>query len=95
MLPPAYLSKKLIPPLPTKDGGTLRTIQEACEYIAAIGKKRELRRHWQHVRKLILEQADVVAVSWQLRLAVLKDAKLDVAAEPPVGVPKTSSVLIT
>src|SRR2546422_225372 len=59
MLPPAYLSKKLIPPLPTKDGGMLRTIREACEYMAAIGKERELRRHWQHVRKLILEEADV------------------------------------
>ncbi len=84
MLPPAYLSKKLIPPLPTKDGGMLRTIREACEYMAAIGKQRELRRHWQHVRKLILEEADVVAVSWQLRLAVLKDAKLDVAADQAI-----------
>jgi hypothetical protein len=84
MLPPAYLSKKLIPPLPTKDGGMLRTIREACEYVAAIGNERELRRHWQHVRKLILEEADVVAVSWQLRLAVLKDAKLDVAADQAI-----------
>src|SRR5213596_3537518 len=82
--PPAYLSKKLMPPLPTKDGGMLRTIREACEYMAAIGKQRELRRHWQHVRKLILEEADVVAVSWQLRLAVLKDAKLDVAADQAI-----------
>jgi hypothetical protein len=38
--------------------------------MAAIGKERELRRHWQHVRKLILEEAYVMAVSWQLRLAV-------------------------
>ena len=81
MLPSAYLSKKLIPPLPTKDGGMLRTIGEACEYMAAIDKKRELRRHWQHVRKLIFEEADVAAISWQLRLAVLKDAKLDVAGD--------------
>jgi hypothetical protein len=79
---PAYLSKKLAPPIPTKDGGTLHTIQEACEYMAAMGKERELRRHWQHVRKLILEQADVAVVSWQFRLAVLKDAKLDVAKMP-------------
>ena len=62
----------------------LRTIREACEYAAAIGNERELRRHWQHVRKLILEEADVVAVSWQLRLAVLKDAKLDVAADQAI-----------
>jgi hypothetical protein len=51
--------------------------------MAAIGKERELRRHWQQVRKLILdEEADVVAVSWQLQLAVLKDAKLDVTKMP-------------
>ena len=43
----------------------LRTIREACEYMAAIGKERELHSRWQHVRKLILEKADVVAVGWQ------------------------------
>jgi hypothetical protein len=76
-LRPAYLSKRLTPPIPTKDGGTLRTILEACEYMAAIGKERELRAHWQQVRELMLQEADVVAVSWQVRLAVLKHAKLD------------------
>ena len=70
--------QKLSSPLPTKDGGTLRTI--GCEYIAAMGKEREERPHWQDVCKLILEESEVVAVSWQLRLALLKDAKLDVAA---------------
>jgi hypothetical protein len=79
---PAYLKLELVPPIPTKDGGTLRTIREAYDYMAAIGKERELRRQWQQVRKLILEKADVAAVSWQLRLALLKDAKLDVAKMP-------------
>jgi len=85
MLRPAYLSKKLIPPIATKDGGTRRTILEACEYMAAIGKERELRPHWQQVRELMLQEVDVAAVSWRVRLAVLKDAKLDVSAlsEPP------------
>jgi hypothetical protein len=41
MLSSAYLSRKLTSPIPTKDGGTLRTIGEACEYMAAIGKERE------------------------------------------------------
>jgi hypothetical protein len=83
MLRPEYLKLELVPPIPTKDGGTLRTIREAYDYMAAIGKERELRRHWQQVRKLILdEEADVVAVSWQLQLAVLKDAKLDVTKMP-------------
>jgi hypothetical protein len=41
------------------------------------------RRHWQQVRKMILdEEANMAAVSGQLRLAVLKDAKLDVAKMP-------------
>jgi hypothetical protein len=80
MLSSAYLSRKLTSPIPTKDGGTLRTIGEACEYMAAIGKERELRRHWQQVRELMLREADVAALSSRLRLAVLKDAKLDVTA---------------
>ena len=63
MLRPAYLSKKLTPPIPTKDGGTLRTILQASEYMAAIGKERELRPHWQQVRELMLQETDVGAVS--------------------------------
>ena len=80
MFHPAYLSRKLTSPLPTKDGGTLRTIGEACEYMAAIGEERESRLHWQRVRELMLEEADVAAVTWRLQVAVLKDAKLDVTA---------------
>jgi hypothetical protein len=48
--------------------------------MAAISKKREQRRHWQQVRELIHQEADVDAVSWQLRLAILKDAKLVLSA---------------
>ena len=79
---PEYLSKKLTSPIPTKDGGTLRTILEACEYMAAIGKERELRPHWLQIRELMLQEPDVAAVSWKLRLAILKDAKLDVSKVP-------------
>jgi hypothetical protein len=53
--------------------------------MAAISKEREQRRHWQQVRKMILEEADMVAISWQLRLAVLKDAKLDVAGDQTIA----------
>jgi len=42
--------------------------------------EREQRRHWQQVRELIDHEADVDAVSWKLRLAILKDAKLDLTA---------------
>jgi hypothetical protein len=34
LLPPAYLSKKLTQPLPTKGGAVLRTIGEAANYLA-------------------------------------------------------------
>jgi hypothetical protein len=46
----------------------------------SIGEERELRRHWQRVRELMLQEADVAALSWRVGLAVLKDAKLDVTA---------------
>ena len=78
MLRPAYLSQKLDGPLPTKDGGTLRTIREACDYMTGMGKKRDLCQHWQRACKLILAQADVVTVR-ALELALFYDAKLDVA----------------
>jgi hypothetical protein len=42
--------------------------------MTAIGKERELRPHWQQVHELMLQEADVAAVSWRVRLAVLKDA---------------------
>jgi hypothetical protein len=39
---------------PTKDGGTLLTIGEACDYMTSMGKKRELLSHWQRVAKYSL-----------------------------------------
>jgi hypothetical protein len=81
-LRPAYLSQKLDRPLPTKDGGTLRTVRDACDYITAMGRKRELRSQWQRVAKLILAQNDVVTVSRALELALFMDAKLDVSKVP-------------
>jgi hypothetical protein len=48
------------------------------DYTAVMAKEHETRSHWQKVRTLILEEADVVVVSWHVRLALLQDAKLDV-----------------
>jgi hypothetical protein len=62
MLRPAYLSQKLDRPLPTKDGGTLRTIREACDYTTAMDKQRELRQRWQRIAKLILAKENVLTV---------------------------------
>jgi hypothetical protein len=46
----------------------------------SMGKKRELRQHWQRAYKLILAKADVVSVSRSLELPLFMDAKLDVGA---------------
>ena len=70
-----YLKSRLTPPIATKDRGTLLTVQDAWEYVGAIGDERERRSHWQKVRQMILVKTNVAAVSWQLRLALLKDAK--------------------
>jgi hypothetical protein len=43
LLRPAYLSQTLDRPLPTKDGGTLRTAAEARAYMLGLSKARELR----------------------------------------------------
>jgi hypothetical protein len=80
LLRPEYLSQKLAQPLPTKDGGTQRTIREACTYMTGMGKKREMRQHWQRVAKLVLANEDLLTVSRALELALFYEAKLDVGA---------------
>jgi hypothetical protein len=82
LLRPEYLSQKLDRPLPTKDGGILRTIRDACDYMTGMGKKRELRSHWQRACKLIFAKEDVLTVSRALELARFMDAKLDVPKVP-------------
>ena len=76
----AYLSRKLTRPLPTKDGGTLRTVLDARTYVLALSKDRERRTQWQRAAELLLAEADVAAFSKAVELALLYDAKLDVAA---------------
>ena len=60
-LPPRYLATKLTEPLPTTDGGTLRTIGDAVEYMNALPKHRELTKAWQHAAKLIIAREPVEA----------------------------------
>ena len=79
LLRPEHLSKKLDQPLPTKDGGTLRTILDARTYMLALSKQRETRRQWQRAAELLLGEADVAAFSKQVELALFYDAKLDLA----------------
>jgi hypothetical protein len=79
LLRPEYLPPEANRPLPTKDGGILRTIRGACNYMTGVGKQRELRSHWQRVCKLIRAKEDVVTVSRAIELALFMDAKLDVS----------------
>jgi hypothetical protein len=75
---PAYLSRKLTRPLPTKDGGSLRTVLDARTYMLGLSKDRELGLHWQRVCDLLLAEADVDAFSKGVELALIIDAQLDV-----------------
>jgi hypothetical protein len=78
MLRPEYLAQKLTPyPLPTKDGGVLRTIGDAHAYIMALPKKRGLGAHWQNACRLLLQQASAAALTRQVHLALFMDGKLD------------------
>jgi hypothetical protein len=77
MLRPApYLSQKLTKPIPTKHGGTLRTVLDARTYILGLSKDRELRSQWQRACELLLAEADVAALSKAVELALFYDAKL-------------------
>jgi hypothetical protein len=80
-LPAAYLSQKLTKALPTKDGAVLRTIAEAASYILALPLERaEHCNRWRHAARLLLEQADVAAVSRQVHLALFYDCNLNIGA---------------
>jgi hypothetical protein len=59
----------------SSDGGVLRTIREACDFMTTMGNKREMRQHWQRACKLILAKADVLTVTRALELALFMDAK--------------------
>jgi hypothetical protein len=73
-----YLSEKLTPyPLPTKDGGVIRTIGDAQAYIAALSKTRQLRVHWQHASRLLLQEARAAVLARQVQVALFMDGKLE------------------
>src|SRR5262245_5221181 len=48
----AYVSRKLTRPLPTKDGGTLRTVLDARAYMLRLSKDRERSARWQRAAQL-------------------------------------------
>ena len=67
-------------PLPIKGGEVLRTIQDARDYLLRQSPGWELRNHWQYASQLILEEADVKAVTWQFHRALFMDGQLDLVA---------------
>ena len=69
-LPAAYLSQNL-----TQPRGSRPLICWRCLSLAA-----NLCQRWRQATKLILEQADVAAVSHQVHLALFYDAQLDIKA---------------
>ena len=75
-----YLAMELAYPLPIKSGEVLRTIQDARDYLLRQSPGWELRNHWQYASQLILEEADVKAVTWQFHRALFMDGQLDLVA---------------
>ena len=76
----AYLSRKLTRPLPTKDGGTLRTVLDARAYMLRLSKDRERSARWQRAAELLLAEADIGVLTKQVELALFFEAKLDPTA---------------
>jgi hypothetical protein len=73
-----YLAKPLTPyPLPTKDGGVLRTIGDVRAYMLALPKTRDLRTHWQQASRLFLDEAGVATLTRQVQVALFLDGRLD------------------
>ena len=59
-----YLSERLTPhPLPTKDGGVLRTVGDARAYILTLPKTRKSRAHWKRASLLLSEEVGLAAVT--------------------------------
>ena len=68
-------------PLPIKPGGVQPTIGEAAAYVLALPHAESCNR-WRRAAQLLLDQADVAAVSKQARLALVYDPRLDIGAMP-------------
>ena len=79
MFRPEHLAENLRRPLPTKDGGVLRTVADAANYMVALPGDRRL-AHWQRAAQLLLDGADASEISRQIELALFYDRKLDLKA---------------
>jgi hypothetical protein len=76
-----HLAERLTPyPLPTKDGGVLRTIGDARAYMLALSKEREWLDHWKPAYRLLVVGAGAAELTQQVHLALTRDGQLDVEA---------------
>ena len=76
-MPTEYLSERLTPhPLPTKDGGVLRTVGDARGYILTLPKTRKSRAHWKRASLLLLQEVGAAALTRQVQVALVMDGKL-------------------
>ena len=81
-MPSEYLSERLMPhPLPTKDGGVLRTVGDAHAYMQALSKTRKSRAHWKRASLLLLEEVGAAALTRLILVALVMDGKLDPMSE--------------
>jgi len=49
---------------------------DTTTYMLALPKRRAVRGHWQHACRLILDGADVEAITRQVELSVAKGARI-------------------
>src|SRR4051812_32829406 len=68
-------------PLADKEGGTLRTVADAANYIVALPEDRR-RSHWDRAVQLLLDMADTSEISRQLELALFYDRQLNLKTPP-------------
>ena len=72
---PDYLAEPLTPyPLPTKDGGLLRTIGDVRAYMLALPEECD---HWKPAYRLLVHGAGDAPLALQVYVALLKDGQLD------------------
>jgi len=81
MLNEGYLAQTLRRPLPTKDGGTLRTVADAAKYIVALPEDRR-RAHWDRTSQLLLDLADAAEISRQSSSPCSYDRQLNFKTPP-------------
>jgi hypothetical protein len=81
MFSPDYLAAPLTPyPLPTKDGGVLRTIGDARAYMLKLSEERQWLDHWKPAYRLLVHGAGAAPLSLQVYVALSKDGQLDLEA---------------